>query len=580
MGGAQPHREGLELGNAAFLGATAPCLQLGHQLLRRNIRARPHLTQLLAHGHQLVDDRARSACMGKVALHRRRNAFLVAMQPALGLLELREAFAVLATLGLDPGEFGRTGSLQAAGIAGHDLVAVRDQRFQRAGISGLDFTQAELGRCLADLGPAQHLQAADIDPADVELVGLDRELGRRRVGVVVVVQLFAADDQRPGDEVGRSVRRLEVAIAPVVADAVDDARGPERDPDHLDGPNRRADGTEQGHVDDEHQRHALPAVLAVQVVLNPVIGRAAAVLGNGFSVLGLSTVELGAFGQHLFQATGLRAVRIFLGLALGVVLAVDRHPLTGDHARRHPEPEAEEVRGDGAEIQRTVGLGAMQEDRDRSDRDVGDNQCVDDKLPGTEVRQAVFQPQQQRVQEFVHASRTSAESAMQESLDCRGTPPDSRLPACCTRAIACESARSLTDIKPTAPRRPRRSRPSHAGAATGAARPCRPVHRPARPGPCPAPRRRPAAGTPREPRQTRRQSPRFRRPAGCTSHRPAARPVSQGVQRWSGWPAAWPAVPPPPGATGAISGPGCGAACPGPSTGRRPARGRSSRPSA
>src|SRR5690606_41583162 len=55
-----------------------------------------------------------------------------------------------------------------------------------------------------------------------DLIGLDRQLGRRGVGVVVVVQLFATDDQAPGRDVGGGVGRLEVAVAPPVAQAIDD----------------------------------------------------------------------------------------------------------------------------------------------------------------------------------------------------------------------------------------------------------------------------------------------------------------------------------------------------------------------
>ncbi len=67
-------------------------------------------------------------------------------------------------------------------------------------------------------------------------------------------------------------------------------------------------------------------------------------LGDGFLVLGFLAIQLGAFQQHFADAAGLRAVRIVLGLALGVVLAVDGGPFLGHHTRRQPEPEAEEVR--------------------------------------------------------------------------------------------------------------------------------------------------------------------------------------------------------------------------------------------
>ena len=63
--------------------------------------------------------------------------------------------------------------------------------------------------------------------------------------MVVVVQLFAANEDAPRDDVRARVSHFEIAIAPVVPDAVDDARGKERDPRHLHGPDRDADRTEQ-----------------------------------------------------------------------------------------------------------------------------------------------------------------------------------------------------------------------------------------------------------------------------------------------------------------------------------------------
>jgi hypothetical protein len=40
---------------------------------------------------------------------------------------------------------------------------------------------------------------------------------------------------------------------------------------------------------------------------------------------------------------------------------VNRHPLLGDYARGEPEPEAEEVAGDGVQCQRSVSLVAKSE---------------------------------------------------------------------------------------------------------------------------------------------------------------------------------------------------------------------------
>ena len=276
-----------------------------------------------------------------------------------------------APLALQRGQLGGAGAAQFAGVLGHHFVAVGDDGFQRLVVGhGAHVAGLHLRRDLAHLGPADHLHGADVAPGDVELERLDGQLGRRRVRVVVVVQLFAADDDAPRHDVARRVDGFEVAIAPVVADAVDDAGGGDRDPQHLDGPDRGAGGTEQRQVDDHHQRDALPLEAAVEVALDPVVRRAVAELGDRLLVLRLGAVHLGAGQQHGLDAAGDRAVRVVDRLALGVVLAVDGGPFLGDHARGQPQPEAEEVRRDRAQVQRAVRLAAVQEDRDGRDRDV------------------------------------------------------------------------------------------------------------------------------------------------------------------------------------------------------------------
>src|SRR3546814_9649349 len=73
--------------------------------------------------------------------------------------------------------------------------------------------------------------------------------------MVVVVQLFAADPQAPWGEVGRGVVGFEIAIAPPVAEAVDHAGCPERDPQHLDCPHRHAGEAEQGEAEEQIGKH-------------------------------------------------------------------------------------------------------------------------------------------------------------------------------------------------------------------------------------------------------------------------------------------------------------------------------------
>jgi hypothetical protein len=119
-------------------------------------------------------------------------------------------------------------------------------------------------------------------------------------------------------------------------------------------------------------------------------------LAQRFLVLGLGAIELAAVQQHGLDAARLRAVRIVDGLALGVVLAVDRHPLLGHHAGGEPEPEAEEVRGNRVQVERAVRLRPVQEDRHRGDRDVRRDQGVREDLPAVERREAVREPIDER----------------------------------------------------------------------------------------------------------------------------------------------------------------------------------------
>ncbi len=158
-------------------------------------------------------------------------------------------------LGLQRRQF----AAQAAGIAGHDFVAVGDHGFQGFFVrDGLDVTKSQLGRHGAHLGQTNGLHHADVEPAHIKFVRLDRELGRGGVGVVVVVQLFTANDDAPDGHIGRRILRLKIAVTGPVAQAIDDAGGHDRNPEHLHRPDGHADQAEKGQVDDHHQGHALP----------------------------------------------------------------------------------------------------------------------------------------------------------------------------------------------------------------------------------------------------------------------------------------------------------------------------------
>src|SRR4249920_544448 len=105
--------------------------------------------------------------------------------------------------------------------------------------------------------------------------------------------------------------------------------------------------------------------------LDPVVRRAIAVFFDRVAIARFGHVEKYAAPQHSSDAADLRAVRIFRGLGLRVMLPVDGHPLPGDHARREPDPEAEEMTGYRVKIQRAMCLMPMKEYRDRGDREMG-----------------------------------------------------------------------------------------------------------------------------------------------------------------------------------------------------------------
>ncbi len=131
-------------------------------------------------------------------------------------------------------------------VLGHDLEAVVEDRHRGVHVQvALALDPVGDRRDTLYLGQTQEAEDLDPGPTQVELPCLHRELGRVGIGVMVVVQLFAADQDAPGHQVGGGVAALEVAIADGMAQAVDHAGGPERNPHHLDRPDGDADSAEQ-----------------------------------------------------------------------------------------------------------------------------------------------------------------------------------------------------------------------------------------------------------------------------------------------------------------------------------------------
>src|SRR6185369_7960604 len=207
--------------------------------------------------------------------------------------------------------------------------------------------------------------------------------------VMVVVEFLAADQHADRNDVARRVLRFEIAVAEVVADAVDHAGGPERNPDEL----RRVDREpgaepEQRDVDYQHEPQADQRMPAIKIPLEPIIRRAAAVDVERVRIGRGGAIEPDAAEQHAPDAPDLRAVRISIGLALRVMLTMHGDPLARDHARRDPEPEAEEMARDRMQIERPMSLMAMQEDRDAGDRHVREQQRDAKVAPGRKMENA------------------------------------------------------------------------------------------------------------------------------------------------------------------------------------------------
>src|SRR3979411_273725 len=90
--------------------------------------------------------------------------------------------------------------------------------------------------------------------------------------------------------------------------------------------------------------------------------------------------------QHAIDAVNLGAMRIFDGLALGVVLAVDRRPFLGNHAGGEPEPETEKMRNQGMQLEGAMRLATMKIDRDGGDRNVRKHERGGDVAPPRKVQ--------------------------------------------------------------------------------------------------------------------------------------------------------------------------------------------------
>ena len=209
--------------------------------------------------------------------------------------------------------------------------------------------------------------------------------------MVIVMQFFTADQDAPRRNVTGGIGALEVAIAPVMTDAVDDPGSEQWNPHHLNRPHGDTGGTKQQQVDHRHQSHAAHGEAGIDIALNPVVRAAGAILFQGFLIFRFFTIKLSPFAEDFFDAFDLRAVRVVFGFAFGVVLAVDGGPLESVLSGGQPQPEAKKMFQHRMQFQGPVGGIAVQVYSDADNSDMGHGQGDQNQHTQARGQQAVAQ---------------------------------------------------------------------------------------------------------------------------------------------------------------------------------------------
>ena len=296
---------------------------------------------------------------------------------------------------LERGKFLPKGLAHLFGIRCHQLKPILNQCFKCLLVGYRpQFPNRQTWWYFFDTGQAQLLQPANVHPADVKLVRPDRQLGRRGIGVMIVMQLFTGNQNAPRRDIGAGVRSLKIAITPIMRSTVDDARGHHRSPHHLHGPNGETSQAKKQQIDQQHQHDAKIGKPAVQVTLDPVIGCSMSIAGQCFCITRLFAVQLITLQQNGPDAVDMRTMGVVVLLAFGVMLAVNGCPLPGDLPGCQPQPETKEMGGNRVQVERTVRLVPMQEDRHADHGDVCHNQSEQHHLPAAQVQNPTACPVQ------------------------------------------------------------------------------------------------------------------------------------------------------------------------------------------
>ena len=143
---------------------------------------------------------------------------------------------------------------------------------------------------------------------------------------MVVVQFLATEEDTPWHDIGGCILGFEIAIAAVMTNPVDHTCRKQRHRRHLDGNHDHAGNAEHQQHRDNENRDSEIRMTIVELVLEPVIGTATRIFFQRLRIGRVLLVKLGAFQQNLLEAKHDRAVRIFCGLALGMVFTMNGNP--------------------------------------------------------------------------------------------------------------------------------------------------------------------------------------------------------------------------------------------------------------
>ena len=161
---------------------------------------------------------------------------------------------------------------------------------------------------------------------------------------MIVVQLLTANNDPPRNDVATGIRQVIVAITQKVADAVDHARSPERNPYHLYNPDRKSgNDAENQNVDYQKNEKAEIGMLGIDPILQPIVRRAFPVLVQNSRQPRRPPIQKQPAPKHFVDPHALRTVGVFIGFHRGVMLAMHRDPFLGDNSGCQPQPESEKM---------------------------------------------------------------------------------------------------------------------------------------------------------------------------------------------------------------------------------------------